>query len=112
MTQTHTHSRMIRHGLAMPTSRAFPLNWNPEPADFLDLEANVLEAAAYLIRKRDGALKANATLSGLTAYQPAGANGCVGSMGGDELERLVAELRLKANSERATASMRAERPGC
>lgn len=101
-------NRTIRKGLAMPVSQAFPLDWEPEPADFLEMEANMLEAAAYLIRHRDGQLKAHATLSGLTAFAPNGGRKSLGEMSATDLELTVEHLREKASRKRALAQLESE----
>ncbi|MFK5599100.1 hypothetical protein ACFZ8E_19180 [Methylobacterium sp. HMF5984] len=106
MPSISTQTRMLRHGLAMATSRAFPLDgFDLDPADWLDLEANLVEAAALLLRRRDGFLKARNTLSGLTALWIDGGDDCIGAMNADELEKHVRSLRQKANLERTKADL-------
>ncbi|MGH1591013.1 hypothetical protein ACRBEV_24920 [Methylobacterium phyllosphaerae] len=101
------HPRKIHAKWIAPTSPAFPLDWQPEPSDFDDLLANMIEAACLLIRRRDGQLRAHNTLSGLTAYSPSGSKP-LGEMSADALALLVDELRAKAAKARAMAAIEAE----
>ncbi len=95
---------MPRRPLA-PTTNLFPLDWRPTAAEMADLQANVLEGAAYVLRHTNRVLTAENTLAPLTAWTPALSPHPLGELSAQDLTVLVGRLRRAAEIARLRDSM-------